>query len=106
VARLSELVLRAPVRLNENPREILSFILTNGERSPGATPVRRAWEVADIRLRGRGVHQLDVRGYRPAYRNAKAHAAGLELAVVARAPLPGFVHEPVLINARRWEALS
>jgi SPP1 gp7 family putative phage head morphogenesis protein len=105
VARLSEYALRASVTTDEISA-LVSFVLTHGERAPATTPVRRAWEVADIRVRGDRVHQLDLAGYRPAYRNGKAHAAGLELVTVARTPLRGFSHEPVLINARRWGVLS
>ncbi len=98
------------IRLRAHPSEmktLLGFLDGNGERHPGASPVRRAWEIQDVRIRaGAGVELPDDARWKPALRNVRATSKGREIVVLSKKPLDGFDRaEPIAVNASLWELL-
>jgi len=98
------------LRLRVHPGELehaLAFLEANGERGEGKSPVRRAWDIQDVRVRGgAGAHLPDGAKWKRAFRNVRATDGGREIVTLSRGPLPGFDRaEAIAVNASLWGVL-
>jgi SPP1 gp7 family putative phage head morphogenesis protein len=106
VARSTEYALRLFVKPAEL-EQTLAFLDENGERTgQGKHPVRRAWDIQDVRVHApAGVAQPEGDRWKKAVRNVRALPSGKQMVTLSRAPLDGWRHEPVTVNASLWEFL-
>jgi SPP1 gp7 family putative phage head morphogenesis protein len=108
VARSTEYALRMRVESREELERVLDFLAANGERGEGKSPVRRAWEIQDVRIAaGEGVElPADQRGWRHAYRNVRELEGGRVQVTLSKQPLDGWDRaERVAVNQSLWEVL-
>lgn len=98
VSRSTEMILRLVVRDKAELRAAQTAALQSELNHRGKVALRRAWDVADIRVRG--AMDADSRSYREAYLNRRDMGNGEQVVLTKGAPIEGWESEPVQVNKR------
>ncbi len=103
VARSTEYGTRFTVTSQAELDQVLAFLNDSGQRGGGRHPVRRAWEIQDVRISaGDGAELPDKDAYRKAYLNTRKLPSGELLGTLSKEKLEGWDAKPVSLNADLW----
>jgi SPP1 gp7 family putative phage head morphogenesis protein len=102
----TEYAIRLRVTSRPELEKVLAFLDRDGERGPGKTPVRRAWDVQDVRVAtGDGAEPPDGERWRLVYRNVRELKDGRVQVTLSKKPLDGWEHERVTVNRSLYDVL-
>jgi len=98
-SRSTEMILRFKVKDKEELAAVLAEAMQT-EKGHGA-PIRRAWEIADVRIRGA---LLEGDSFTEAVLNRRKKGTGFQV-VLSKKPFEGWDHEAVAVNHQLYDCL-